>query len=200
MLTFVLCAQLAVGQAVDSSYSSPALRALVSQAAAANRRAPDSLKSYTSRIETEASLIIRDTLGREHTGEIEQMATAAKWERGGRYDLHVIGYRSQNVGVPYSTLSIVRGWTVPSLYGERLSFGAYFTNSRRRDGRDTLVAAHPFARDRDTYYRYSGGDTVATLRLGARTIPIVRIRVEPNYPPGSRTLNGFDGEIDLDAS
>src|SRR4051812_8838441 len=180
MLTFVLCAQLAVGQAVDSSYSSPALRALVSQAAAANRRAPDSLKSYTSRIETESSLLIRDTLGREHSAEIEQMATAARWERGGRYDLHVIGYRSQSVGVPYSTLSIVRGWTVPSLYGERLSFGAYFTRARPSRDTDTLIAAHPFARDRARYYRFSGGDTVSTLRLGTRSIPIVRIRVHPN--------------------
>src|SRR5258706_12842459 len=118
MLIVLLWAQLAVAKpAADSTYSSPALRALIAGAAVANHRAPDSLKSYTSRIETEASLIIRDTLGRELTGEVEQMATAAKWERGGRYDLHIIGYRSQSVGVPYSTLSIVKGWTVPSLYG-----------------------------------------------------------------------------------
>jgi hypothetical protein len=200
MLTFVLLAQLALAnQAVDSTYSSPALREMVAAAAAANRRAPDSLKSYTSRIETEASLIIRDTLGREHSGEVEQMATAARWERGGRYDLHIIGYRSQSVGVPYSTLSIVRGWTVPSLYGERLSFGAYFTNARPRAAGDTLVAAHPFARDRDLYYRFSGGDTVATLRVGTRSIPIVRIRVIPNFR-GVRRLSALDGEIDLDAT
>src|SRR5438046_2726887 len=107
MLSFILWAQLAAAKPVaDSTYATPALRLFVADAAVANYRAPDSLKSYTSRIETEASLLIRDTLGREHSAEIEQMATAARWERGGRYDLHIIGYRSQSVGVPYSTLSI----------------------------------------------------------------------------------------------
>lgn len=199
MLGILLLAQLAAARpAADSTYSSPALRALIEAAAVANRRAPDSLKGYTSHIETEASLIIRDTLGRELTGEVEQMATAARWERGGRYDLHIVGYRSQNVGVPYSTLSVVRAWTVPSLYGERLSLGAYFTHAQQRTGRDTLVAVHPFARDRDKYYRFSGGDTVATLRAGSRNIPIVRIHVQPDIR-GSTRLGAFDGEIDLDA-
>src|ERR1043166_3320974 len=157
MLSFILWAQLATAKPVaDSTYATPALRTLIALRAVANRRAPDSLKSYTSRIETESSLLIRDTLGREQTAEIEQMATAAKWDRGGRYDLHVIGYRSQTVGVPYSTLSIVRAWTVPSLYGERLSLGAYFTRARVRRDSDTLIAVHPFARERDQYYRFSG--------------------------------------------
>jgi hypothetical protein len=134
-------------------------------------------------------------LGREHTAEVEQLATAAAWTRGGGYDLHVIGYRAQNVGVPYSTLSIVRAWTIPSLYGDRLSLGAYF--ARGRSG-DTLLAAHPFAADRDQFYRFTGGDTVAVLRAGNRSIPIVRIRTHPNLA-GPTKLAAFDGEIDLDA-
>jgi hypothetical protein len=197
MLSFVLLAQLAVAQLhPDSIYSTPALRAVVAAAAAANRRVPDSLASYTSRIETETSLLIRDTLGREHTAEVEQLATAAHWDRSGQYDLHIIGYRSQSVGVPYSTLTLVRGWTVPSLYGERLSLGAYFSR-RSRSKRDTLVAVHPFASDRDSYYRFSGGDTVATLRAGNRRIPVVRIRVHPVFRSAT-PLGAFDGEIDLD--
>lgn len=203
MLSLILWAQLAIAKPpADSVYSSPALRALIAGAAVANRRAPDSLESYTSHIETETSLIIRDTLGRELTGEVEQMATAARWERGGRYDLHIVGYRSQSVGVPYSTLSIVKGWTVPSLYGERLSLGAYFARgTAQRTGSktgDTLIAVHPFARDRDRYYRFSGGDTVTVLHAGARDIPIVRIRVIPDIHTPTR-LGAFDGEIDLDA-
>src|ERR1044072_192546 len=136
MLSLVLLAQLAVAQLPsDSGYATSALRSFVAAAAEANRRVPDSLASYTSRIETETSLLVRDTLGREHTAEIEQFATDARWERDGRYDLRIVGYRSQSVGVPYSTLTIARGWTVPSLYGERLSPGAYF-NRRSRDNRD----------------------------------------------------------------
>src|SRR3569833_127540 len=119
MLSFFLFAQLAVAPLhADSTYSTPALSALVAAAASANRRVPDSLAAYTSRIETETSLLIRDTLGREHTAEVEQLATAAHWDRSGQYDLHIVGYRSQSVGVPYSTLTMIRGWTVPSLYGE----------------------------------------------------------------------------------
>jgi hypothetical protein len=168
---------------------------MVAGAAEANRRPPMELHSYESRIETELSLILRDTLGREHTSEVEQLATSARWDRGGRYELHVIGYRSQSVGVPYSTLTIVRAWTVPSLYGNRLSLGAYFARSRTGD---TLIAVHPFAADRDSFYRFTGGDTVATLQVGSRRIPIARIRVRPILR-GPTRLGAFDGEIDLDA-
>jgi hypothetical protein len=197
MLSLLLLTQLTVaaGQ-IDSLYSTPALREMVSRAAAENRNVPERLLSYRSHIETEMSLLLRDTLGREQTASIEQFATAAAWERGGRYDLHIVGYRAQTVGVPYSTLSIVRAWTVPSLYGERLSLGAYFTNPNRRD---TLVAVHPFAADRDSFYHFSGGDTVAVLNVGARRIPIARIRVRPNLNLVSR-IGGFDGEIDIDAT
>jgi hypothetical protein len=196
MLTLVLWAQLSVSQrSPDSVYSTSALRDLVAAAAAANHRPPAELKGYRSHIETELALILRDTLGREHAAEVEQLATDATWTRTDRYSLHVIGYRSQNVGVPYSTLSIVRGWTIPTLFGERLALGAYIAGRNRRD---TLLAVHPFAADREQYYRYSGGDTVTVLRVGERQIPIARIRVRPEFT--SRTpLGAFDGEIDVDA-
>ena len=181
--------------AIDSTYSSEALRAMVDAVATANHEPPESLHGYQSHIETESSLIVRDTLGREHSAEVEQFATQAMWKRNGPYSLHVVGYRSQSVGVPYSTLSIVRAWTVPSLYGERLSLGAYFSRAR---GDDSLVAVHPFAADRDQYYQFSGGDTVAVLRVGGRKIPIARIRARPRFR-GRTRLAAFDGEIDVDA-
>src|SRR5215467_10707857 len=151
MLILLLCAQLAAAAnpATDSVYSSAALRELVARASEENLRPPPGFQSYKSRVETELSLLIRDTLGREHTAQIEQLATTAEWRRDGHYDLHVIGYRSQSAGVPYSALSIVQGWTVPSLYGNRLALGAYFNSARRRG--DTLIAVHPFALDRDQY-------------------------------------------------
>lgn len=196
MLAFLAWAQLSTAQQhADSVYSSAALRDLVVAAAAANRKPPDELQGYRSHIETELALILRDTLGREHAAEVEQLATEAHWTRAERYALHIIGYRMQNVGVPYSTLSIVRGWTIPTLYGERLSLGAYIAGANRRD---TLIAVHPFAADREQYYRYSGGDTVAVLRLGTRRIPIARIRVHPEFS-GRTPLGAFDGEIDVDA-
>ncbi len=196
MLIFLAFAQMVVTPvAGDSTYSSAALRDMVAAVAAANHSPPASLRGYQSHIETESSLLLRDSLGREHGAEIEQFATQATWDRGGRYALHVVGYRSQSVGVPYSTLSIMRAWTVPTLYGERLSLGAYLTNSRRGD---TLTAVHPFAADRDSFYQFSGGDTVATLQVGSRRIPIARIRVRPRLR-GRTQLAAFDGEIDIDA-
>ena len=198
MLNLLLFAQLAVATlgAGDSVYSSANLRDLVARASEENLRPPPGFRSYTSRIETELSLLVRDTLGREHTAQTEQFATNAEWTRDGRYDLHIVGYRSQTVGVPYSALSIVRGWTVPSLYGNRLLLGAYFNASRRRG--DTLIAVHPFAPDRDQYYRFTGGDTVTVLHVGARRIPIARIHVHPRFS-GPTRLAAFEGEIDLDA-
>src|SRR5690349_5767362 len=168
---------------------------MVAMAADSNRLPPASLRGYRSRIETETALIIRDTLGREHSAEIEQIESEGRWSRDGRYELHIVGYRAQNIGVPYSTLSIVRAWTVPTLYGERLSLGAYFAMADRRD---TLVAVHPFAADRERFYKFSGGDTVTVLRLGTRNVPIARIRVTPSVQ-GNTRWGVFDGEIDLDA-
>ena len=85
--------------AIDSTYSSEALRAMVAAVATANHEPPESLHGYQSHIETESSLIVRDTLGREHSAEVEQFATQATWKRNGPYSLHVVGYRSQSVGV-----------------------------------------------------------------------------------------------------
>jgi len=177
------------------AYSSEALRMMIAMAADSNRLPPSSLRSYRSRIETETAMIIRDTLGREHSAEIEQVASEGRWTRDGRYELHIVGYRSQNIGVPYSAMSIVRGWTVPTLYGERLSLGVYFAMANRRD---TIVAVHPFAADRERFYKFSGGDTVTVLRIGSRSVPIARVRVTPSFRGESR-WGVFDGEIDLDA-
>jgi hypothetical protein len=194
----VILAQLAATQTAPqdtNAYSSEALRRMIEMAAESNRLPPPSLRGYRSHIETETALIIRDTLGREHSAEIEQIASEGRWSRDGQYELHILGYRSQNIGVPYSTLSIVRAWTVPTLYGERLSLGAYFAMANRRD---TLVAVHPFAADRERFYKFSGGDTVTVLRVGSRNVQIARVRVTPNVRGNSR-WGVFDGEIDLDA-
>jgi hypothetical protein len=194
----VVLAQIAsaqIGVSDTASYTSDALRDMVAKAAESNRTVPAGLRGYRSHIETETALIIRDTLGREHSAEIEQIASEGRWSRDGRYELHIVGYRSQNIGVPYSTLTIIRGWTVPTLYGERLSLGAYFTASSRAD---TIMAVHPFAVDRERFYKFSGGDTVTVLRVGSRRVPIARVRVRPDVH-GDARWGVFDGEIDLDA-
>jgi hypothetical protein len=221
MLGPLLCLQLAIATTPpDSTYSTAALRAFIAAAADANRAPPASLHGYQARVESELSLLVRDTLGRERVAQVEQVAMRASWERGNVYDLRVLGYRSQTVGVPYSALSLARSWTIPYLYGDRLSLGVDFgqlgdgrrrTASSRADSsapsaavpgrRDTLRAVHPLAADRDRFYRFSGGDTITVLHSLNREIPIVRVRVKPFFdsvPQGAR-VGAFDGEIDFDA-
>jgi hypothetical protein len=199
LLPLLLFAQLATP--VDSTYSSEALRALVSRATVANRTPPPSFVGYRAHVESELSLLLRDTLGRERAAQLEQLASSIEWQRGGAYEMHVVGYRAQGLGSPISTLSFIRGWTEPSLFGERLRLGALFVgDSVRRDSTrtDTIVVVHPFASDRDRFYRFSGGDTVTVLRSGARSISVIRVRVTPWLRDSTR-LGAFDGEIDLDA-
>ncbi|MEP6619877.1 MAG: hypothetical protein ABJE47_11190 [bacterium] len=201
MIPLFLLAQLAL-PATDSVYSSVALRDLVARAALQNHAPPVAFRGYGARVETELSLILRDTIGRESVAQTEQLASAVQWRRGGDYDMHIIGYRSQGIGVPYSTLTFVRSWTEPSLYGERVRLGAEFVgdndSTSKKAPRDTIVAVHPFASDRDGYYRFSGGDTVTVLRSGQRVITVVRVHVQPHLKDSTR-FAAFDGEIDLDA-
>ncbi|HEX4468888.1 MAG TPA: hypothetical protein VH080_05100 [Gemmatimonadaceae bacterium] len=214
MLGPLLLLQLAVTAAhPDSTYSSAALRSFIAEAAANNRVPPAALRAYRARVESELALIVRDTLGRERAAQVEQLAMNAAWERGQRYDLRVIGYRSESVGVPYSALSFARSWTIPYLYGNRLTLGVDFspaggraqrsdsTNKSRVRAGDTLHAVHPLASDRERYYRYSGGDTIALLRSRERTIPIVRVHVTPVFDSATKEvrIGAFEGEIDFDA-
>ena len=199
----LLLAQLAVAR--DTVYASDAVRVLVTRAVVANHAPPPELSGYRAHVESELSLLMRDSLGRERAAQVEQLASAITWRRSGDYEMHVVGYRVQTLGSPLSTLSFVRGWTEPTLFGERLRVGVQFpVDSARRPAppdtarRDTIVVVHPFARDRERFYKYSGGDTVTVLRAGARAITIVRLRVEPHLS-GTTRLGAFDGEIDLDA-
>jgi len=209
----LLVALLLQVHAVDSVYGTSALRDFITRAAVENRVPPPSLGGYVASVESELALILRDSLGRELVGQLEQLAARADWERGGRYDLHVVGYRSQSAGAPYSALTFTRTYTVPTLYGNRLMLGMNdnppatrrdSTLIRRRAARDTaagrerLRAVHPLAVDREQYYRFTGGDTVATVHTQTRTIPLMRVHVDPVLRPTSNFF-AFVGEMDFDA-
>jgi hypothetical protein len=200
MLPLILFAQLSA--AADPIYSSPAVRDLVTQAAVANHAPPPTFAGYRAHVESEFSLLLRDTLGRERSAQIEQLASAVHWARGSSYEMHVLGYRSQSIGSLVSMMSLVNGWTEPSLYGERLTLGVQLgpdsAHRRKQSRSDTIIAVHPFAVDREQYYRFSGGDTVVVMHTLTRTIPIVRLHVTPHLRDSTR-FAAFDGEIDLDA-
>jgi hypothetical protein len=189
----------------DSTYATAAVRALVLRAVAANRRVPDSLLAYQARVESEMAFIARQPDGSEQTFTIEQVESAVQWDRSGHYEQRVVGYRSQSVGFTVSAVGLFRqAWTIPVLYGNRIAllFGQPDSSARRRAQRrrrgDTTFAVHPFADDRERVYRFSGGDTVATIRPGGRDIPIVRIHVEPSSKQLTQRTAVFRGDVELD--
>lgn len=194
------------GSADTLQYATPALRALIEEATAINRRVPERLGGYRARLESDVSIGNRRSEGMEMAVQLEQIASELTWDRSGAYEQVVTGYRSQSIGTSFATLGFFRvGWAIPSLYGNRLAllFGRDTSEAvrRRRDrrGGDPLYAVHPLADDRDRFYRYSGGDTVVTMRVDGREIPIVRIEVSLREDVPDRTVV-FVGELDLDAS
>jgi hypothetical protein len=204
-LLLVALMQGAAPAPVDSVYSTAAVRQLVERASVANRRVPDALRGYRARVESEMAFIARQPDGTEQTFTVEQTASTVRWDRSGRFEQRVIGYRSQSVGVTMSAVGMFRqAWAVPILYGNRITllFGLQDSTRRNSPGRrrrsDVVVAVHPFADDRAQVYRFSGGDTVVTLRPGGREIPIVRVHVEPHGDHLTRRTATFRGDIELD--
>lgn len=186
-----------------ATYPSPALRQLVYEAAEVNRRVPAALGGYRAHLESEISIGNRRSERMEMSVQLEQIASTLEWDRTGRYRQTVLGYRSQQLGTSIATIGLFRsGWAVPSLYGNRLAllFGRDTTDAmRRRRPTDPQYAVHPLADDREYYYRYSGGDTVFTMQVGGRDIPIVRVDVHLRDDVPARSVV-FVGELDLDAS
>lgn len=198
----------AVTAGAQGTATPPVLPALSELLANASRRnvLPGDLIAYKANVETEVSMLLRREEGTEAIAAVEQVASTFRWTRAGYFDQHIVGYRAQQTGPNISMLSVFRnGWLTPSLYGNRLRVRTALSNrptprsSVRRDGADTLPAVHPLATDRDSYYRFSGGDTIVTIRVGERIIPIVHVRVTPRSDITTPTVV-FDGELDLDAS
>jgi hypothetical protein len=187
------------------TYATPSLRALITEAAELNRRVPGALGGYQASLESEISIGNRRSEGKEMSVSLEQVASQLRWDRTGRYTQTITGYRSQSVRPTFASIGFFRsGWAIPSLYGNRLAllFGRDTSEARRRRSRrggEPLYAVHPLADDRERFYRYSGGDTIITMRVGEREIPIVRVTVSlrPDVPAKSVV---FLGEVDLDAS
>src|SRR4051812_21985779 len=168
--------QVAPPPAASASVVPPGgLTALLAEAARVNAQVPERLRAYRARIESEMSLVVLDSGGRERTAQLEQIASDVRWRAPDRYDQRVIGYREQSVGVTFSLMSFFGGWTVPTLYGNRLQLGvtsATSPNSTVGSGSRALTV-HPLSTSRDIYYAFSGGDTVVTLVSNGRRIPLV---------------------------
>ena len=179
---------------------SPGLTALLVDAARVNLQIPGRLRAYRARVETEMSLVVLDSGGRERTIQLEQVASDVRWRAADRYDQRVVGYRHQAIAPSFSLMSFFGGWTIPTLYGNRLQLGVTSAGDPNKtvSGTSQSIAVHPLAANRDTYYLFEGGDTTVTLFSNGRRIPIVHVRVSPRpNPPGDAVL--FYGDMYLDA-
>jgi hypothetical protein len=201
LFALMLAAPQQVPLRADSVYETPALAALVSRVAEANASPPPGLQGYKARIETELSFARTEPDGREVLLQLEQLASDLYWRRDGGFLQELLGYRSQTLGATFSGLSFFDvPWLVPTLYGDRLDL-VRTRPPERNDAGAVLQrrAIHPFAARRHEVYRFTGGDTINTIRLADRTITIVRIHVEARGTPTRPTLL-FEGDIDLDAT
>ena len=203
-LAFQVVAVTGVTHGVDTStYATSALERLVVEAAKINHRVPAGLGRYRAKLESEISLGNQNGAGSEVAASIEEVASELTWLRTGEFEQHVIGYRQQSLGLQLATLGFFwNSWAVPSLYGNRLAllFGRDTTTRRRgtcNNDRRTTYAVHPLSDDRERFYRYAGGDTIEALKVGDRTIRIVRVDVVPRGVLPPRTVV-FSGEVDLD--
>jgi hypothetical protein len=206
----LLAAQLVTGARTSmrgdtSTYASARVHRIVDSAAASNERVPPSLGRYAAVLESEISAGLRRSDGAEATLGLEQVASTLTWDRRGATEQRVTGYRSQSAGPNLSSLGFFEyAWAVPILYGNRLElmFGADTVPWRNgppgRKIRGAAYAAHPLATDREEFYRFSGGDTIVTMHVGNREIPVVRLMVSSRKDLATRTML-FDGELDLDA-
>lgn len=182
------------------TYESAALEALIADAARVNALVPERLRAYRARVETEMAIALTDSAGRERTTQIEQIASEVRWRAPYRYDQRVIGYRSQAIGPTFSLMSMFGGWTTPTLYGNRLQLGVIPARAAGVPPREpnSGLAIHPLAPQRETWYTFSGADTVVVLFSRGRRIHVVSVRVTPRSDaPGDAVL--FTGDMQLDA-
>jgi hypothetical protein len=85
LAVLLVAAQISAATAVDSTYSTPAVRRLVERASVSNRRVPDSLRAYRARVESELAFVARQADGTEQTFSVEQMYV-------GLFTIAIIGY------------------------------------------------------------------------------------------------------------
>jgi hypothetical protein len=181
--------------------ATPALTDFLQQATEINAQIPERLRAYRARVESEMSIAIIDSGGRERTAQVEQIASDVRFRTPDRYNQRVVGYRSQSVAPTFSLMSIFGGWTTPTLYGNRLQLGVSSATSANRviNENSANLAIHPLAVNRSFYYTYEGGDTIVTLfSTTGRRIPLVRVRVTPR-PDATGDAILFFGDMYLDA-
>jgi len=171
-------------QARDTAtYSSPALKAVIDRAAAANAAPPADLRGYTARYESEVAMAKRLPDRIEGTSTIEQTAGEFTWVVGRGFSQYQEGYRVVTTGVPLpASAALSNGWILPTLTGPKLDVfgansGALTAVGQDSSGEHSIWS--PLGPDRERYYRFEGGDTLTMEFPSGPPQQVVRIIVWP---------------------
>lgn len=212
----------------DSTYASPALRALVARVSDVSHTVPIDLLAFRASVQSEIGIALRiaspsqgigagggaRAQGQERVMQVEQVASTLSWGRGGEIEQHIVGYRSRSVTTTVSALTVLNHpWVIPVLYGDRLALPLGSDDGDALDAHEDRSDAapngsspprrrhafHPFGADRDSVYTFRGGDTIAVLRLNRRKVTLVRIMVLPRIGDARDGTLRFRGLIDVDA-
>jgi hypothetical protein len=198
---FLLLSQAPLQAADTTGGASPALRALIAHAAGVNAAPQAGLRGYVARYESEVGLAKRLPDRIEGASTIEQTAGEFTWVAGRGFGQHQEGYRVVTTGVPLpGSAALTNGWIIPTLTGPQIDlFGANSgaATAVGADSGDTYAAWSPLGPDRDRYYRFEGGDTLAVEFPTGPPQRVVRIAVWPRDSLPERE-KVFRGDLYLD--
>ncbi len=194
---------LALQQAPDSTYATPALRDVVERAAVYNAAAAGQLRPFAAQFQSSIGVVRRLPDNVEGSATIEQMAGIFRWTPQGVFQQHQTGYRVITVGVPLPGASLLaNGWVVPPLFGEHLPVLVASRPLAEAAAPDSLWlplpgALHPLSLDRARLYSFRGGDTVEIETPDRLVERLVRVEVWPRTDLAERT-QVFRGSLYLD--
>jgi hypothetical protein len=202
MLPLLLILVQAQPQGPDTTtYASPALRALIERAAAANSAPPAPLLGYTARYESEVALVKLLPNRIEGASTIEQTAGIFTWLVDSGYGQHELGYRVVTTGVPLpGSAALSNGWVIPTLTGDKIDLFGASSGARTAAGADSggnYSAWSPLGADREKYYRFEGGDTATVAFPLGEPQRVVVVSVWP-IEAGATREKVFRGTLYLD--
>lgn len=183
------------------SYATPALRAVIERAAAANAATPANLRGYTARYESEVALAKRLPDRIEGASTIEQTAGVFTWAVGRGFGQYQQGYRVVTTGVPLpGSAALSNGWIMPTLTGSKFDLFGANSGAPTEVGQDSTGSHSPWSPlgpGRDSLYRFEGGDTLLVEFPDGSRQPMVRVIVTPRDSMTNKT-KVFRGNLYLD--
>jgi hypothetical protein len=117
----ILLAALLAASPPDTLCATPALCALVEQAARVNRL-PGNLAYYSADVESELAVITVRPDRIDSPDAVEEFRMEVAWFRDAPFERHTVGYRSRNAALPIAPVRyLLMGTIVPSRMAVRIA-------------------------------------------------------------------------------